>query len=136
MSRERKTVFLLGLSPVMKRLVAKVPWSANVVHFEDYPSLLLNMREALRLDEERHSLGEAGGEGGVPSLAEMVVRRVRDITLSGGAVVGAVAASSGAGAGSGGGGDAGMATPRATPAPPSEGGAAAEGKPRSSDDWT
>ena len=135
MSRERKTVFLLGLSPVMQRLVAKVPWSANVVHFEDYPSLLLNMREALRLDEERHTLGDAGAEG-VPSLAEMVVRRVRDITLSGGSVAGAVSAATPAGSG-GGGGEAGggMATPRAAAAA-AEPNAGAGGQQRSADDWT
>jgi hypothetical protein len=130
MSRERKTVFLLGLSPVMQRLVAKVPWSANVVHFEDYPSLLLNMREALRLDEERHSLGEAGADGaGVPSLAEMVVRRVRDITVTGGSVASAVTAASG---------DAGaMATPRAAAQPNAGGGGGeAQSQPRTADEWS
>jgi MFS superfamily sulfate permease-like transporter len=128
MSRERKTVFLLGLSPVMQRLVAKVPWSASVVNFEDYPSLLLNMREALRLDEERHTLGGGSSDGmGVPTLAEMVVRRVRDITLTGGGAAGSVSAS---------GGDVEpLATPRAAAAQPNAGGAASEGKPRG-DEWT
>ncbi len=50
------------------------------MHFEDYQGLLTNMREALKLDDER--LAGGGGDAPVLSLAEMVVNRVRELTTA------------------------------------------------------
>ena len=80
MSREKKTVFLLGATRRLRNQISHLPWNGLIVHFDDYPSLLKNMREALNLDDSR--LAQSSPDGTAPSLAEMVVSRVREITTA------------------------------------------------------
>jgi hypothetical protein len=80
MGRVKKTVFLLGAAPHLRKLINHLHWSHNVVFFEDYLGLLTNMREALKLDDDR--LASSANGGTPPSLSEMVVSRVRELTTA------------------------------------------------------
>ncbi len=81
LSRVKKTAFLLGATPSLRRLISHLHWSHMVVHFEDYAGLLANLRAAAKLDEDRLALS-TDGTGSIPSLAEMVVSRVKELTAA------------------------------------------------------
>ena len=123
MGRAKKTVFLLGAAPHLRRLIALLHWSHGIVHFDNYTGLLISMREALKLDDDR--LTASSESGAVPTLAEMVVTRVRELTTAAFTAVPVVAPASAAATLSGSSSSAFRSPAAASPPPPAA--AAADG---------
>jgi SulP family sulfate permease len=83
-----KTLFMVGFHARVRKVLEKVPWFSHVLSFRDYGSLLLHLRDILRLETER----AASGAGNV-SIQDFLRSRVAAMQLHQGSTSGLTAAS-------------------------------------------
>lgn len=72
LSRAGRTVFMLGFVPRVRKVLAKVPWFGAILSFRDYGSLLVHLRDVIRLEDEK----AAAGLGAKVSMQEFLQQRI------------------------------------------------------------
>lgn len=77
LTRANKSVFLLGFHTRVSRVLHKLPWFPRQVTFPDYGTLLLHLRDILRLDDEKRRTPAAADM----SFADFVAEKTANGTL-------------------------------------------------------
>jgi SulP family sulfate permease len=58
LARAGKTLFMVGFHTRVRKVLEKVPWFHHVLSFRDYGSLLVHLRDIVKIEQERNSTGK------------------------------------------------------------------------------